>query len=105
MVRCYRLKSGEDVITTVEEKMGRSGLIFVKPSQIVLHATQTGFNVGLAPFLPFAEGHRIDVPNDSIMFSFEPTTQLANEYIRITSGIQIANSLPPEGERPKLSLV
>lgn len=118
-VRGVRLLSGEDLIGDLDEQALDAGLLFVnKPLQIVMGPGPNGqMSIGLAPFIPFKKGTRLDLPAQSILFVYDINEDLVKAYTQATSGIVLANAgdLPPErpaseqtpptGGRPKLHLM
>jgi hypothetical protein len=99
-VRGVRLLSGEDLIGDLDEESIEYGLLFVnKPLQIVMGPGPNGqMSIGLAPFIPFKKGTRLDLPASSVLFVYDINEDLVKAYTQATSSIVIAgaNELPPE---------
>ena len=88
-VKVFKMINGEELIaeihnyydTTVELK---------NPAQIMLQRTEGGMGVGIAPYMPYANGN-IQLYKNAIAADCDPDQNLVNEYNRIFgSGIQVA---------------
>ena len=75
-VKIARMTSGEQVIADVSEKL-EGGYTFKNPALLVPHGQG---QLGLAPWMPYAEPQGIDIPQDHVSFLVVPLTDLINEY-------------------------
>lgn len=94
-VKVLRLITGEDLISGIKERMEQSDVyILDNPAVIVAQKTETGVQVGLAPYLPLI-GEDVHLNKSSIVAEGRPDIQLENEYnSRFGSGIVVANTMP-----------
>lgn len=92
-LKLFKFISGEEAVgevvkdadTTVEIKNAVT---------LVYHQVAEGkMSVGFAPFMPYAEGD-IKLEKTSIAASAPPTEQIANEHLRVFSGIVLPGSSP-----------
>jgi len=93
-INCVRLVTGEDLIGNITWK--HSEVTVKNPAMIVvMQAGEGRFNIGLAPYLPYAKEKEFHFREDSVLTRFEPNIELRNEYSRIFgSGIVVANTVP-----------
>lgn len=88
MIKVFKLLNGEEIIAKVEP--AGVGYSLKDPAAIVIQQTEKGVGVGLAPYMPYANGD-IMLYSSSIGTEGSPTLAMENEYNRIFgSGIQIA---------------
>jgi len=88
-IKVFRLINGEEIISEVSSG-SEAGYFLEKPANIMMQQTAQGVGVGLAPYMPYAEG-KIFLNNSAIAAEASPEQQMKNEYNRIFgSGIQIA---------------
>lgn len=92
MISCIKLVTGEDIIG--EMTMHDTGKVTVKNAfaVVMVPAAQNQYTVGLAPFLPFASTKEMTYNREHVVLMFEPVSELANDYRRITGGIILAKS-------------
>lgn len=92
---CLKLQSGEEVIGEVFERNGVVTILKEVASIVMMPGQMQGqVGLGLMPFLPYAEGSKIEFSRAHIMVEFKPGTDMLNNYNRMFgSGIQIAKSL------------
>ena len=99
-VLCIKNILGEDLIGEVSTTMA-GDYIIERPFMIVITPNPSGngsFGVMMMPYLQFADEHKFTFPGGSILFSYEPSLELANRYRDIAgSGVVIA--------KPDLSIV
>ena len=88
-VKVFKLLNGEELIGEVYSEF--DGFIKLEnPAQIMLQQTQNGVGVGLAPYMPYVDGH-LRLNKSAVAAEGAPKVEMANEYNRIFgSGIQIA---------------
>jgi len=97
MVKIVRLINNEEVIGQIEET--RSGVTIKKGAVIV--PVGEG-QMAMVPWLPHSKTDSVTIPMDKVMFSFEPLTELANEYSsKLGSGLVVP---PPGSGIPNLQL-
>ena len=88
---CFKIIGGDDIIAKVLDD-AIDHFVVENPAAIVLQRGQDGqVGVGLAPWLPFAEGGRVTIAKSALAARCDIDTNLRNEYSRLFSdGIQIA---------------
>lgn len=95
-VKVFRLITGEDLISNLKERMEQTNDVYIldNPAVIIAQKTETGVQVGLAPYLPLI-GEDVHLNKSSIVAEGRPDIQLENEYnSRFGSGIVVANTMP-----------
>lgn len=102
MIQCIRLSTGDDIIGELEHNSLADTYTIKEPLSIIVMPTgNNNFTVGLAPFLPFTEktgsGRTFTFKGQHVLTTYEPSTELRNEYSRITGGIVLA--------KPELGLI
>lgn len=95
MIKVFKLINGEELISKVSNSYADDSYYTLdRPASIMLQQTQQGVNVGLAPYMPYANSE-IRLNKSAIASESTPDVQMENEYNRIFgSGIQIANTMP-----------
>ena len=81
-IKIVRLKSGEEILCD----LGVSGDKYVLKLPAVIIPTGDG-NIGFAHWLPYARNEAVQISTKYVVFIVDPTTQLANEYIKMHSNI------------------
>jgi hypothetical protein len=86
------LISGEELIGSITA--GSDAGYFVEgTATIMLQQTEKGIGVGLAPYMPYAEGEKIYLFKHAIASEADPAVAMRNEYSRMFgSGIEIASA-------------
>lgn len=88
-VKVFKMINGEEIIAEVFNYFDRH-IELKNPAQIMLQRTETGMGVGIAPYMPYADGN-IDLIKTAVSAECIPDQNLINEYNRIFgAGIQIA---------------
>lgn len=82
-VKIVRLTSGEELLCTIVDET-QTEITIEDPTIII--PTQDR-NIGLAPWLPYAEADKVTIRRDSVMFIVAPVGQLAEQYRSIHSKI------------------
>ncbi len=82
-VKIVRLTSGEEILCTVSNET-ESHITMEDPTIII--PTQDR-NIGLAPWLPYAESDKVTIRRDAVVFIVDPVNQLAEQYRSIHSKI------------------
>lgn len=82
-VKIVRLTSGEELLCTIVDET-QDSITIGDPTIII--PTQDR-NIGLAPWLPYAESEKVTVRRDSVVFIIAPVEQLAEQYRSIHSKI------------------
>jgi len=91
-VKIFRLVSGEELIGKWENDNDDS-IDVENPAVIVLNPSQQGVQMGLMPFMAYAQDKIINFKKSHIVATCAVETPLLNEYNRIFgSGIEIANA-------------
>lgn len=74
------LTSGMEVLSDVEDK--GDTLLLKHPTHIAVgHNPQTGqVDVHMAPLLPLGAHKEITIPKTSVLFSYEPVTDIKNKF-------------------------
>ena len=75
-VKILRLTSGEQLISDVTEKI--EGGYTLKNPAMLIPAGQG--QLGLAPWMPYADTQALELPASEVSFVVEPVTDLKNEY-------------------------
>lgn len=90
-IAVIKLITGEEIIGEIEIQPTHVSLTNVGVVQLV--PTQTGVGMSLYPFAPYAEESHFSFKNEHIITSFEPSTDLRNNYNKMFgTGIQIVKS-------------
>jgi hypothetical protein len=88
-LRLFKLISGEEVVGKVVNETD-SVVELDNAVALVYHQVAEGkMSVGFAPFMPYAEG-AVKLKQTSVAASAPPTDQIAQEHIRVFSGIVVA---------------
>ncbi len=82
-VKIVRLTSGEELLCTIVDETTNEVTI---GDPTIIIPTQDR-NIGLAPWLPYAESEKVTVRRDCIVFTVDPVEQLAEQYRSIHSKI------------------
>lgn len=90
-IKVFKLISGEELIGGVTA--GSDAGYFVEDAAtIMLQQTEKGIGVGLAPYMPYADG-KVYLFKHAIASEAEPAVAMRNEYSRMFgSGIEIASA-------------
>ena len=92
MIKIVKLVTGEDIITEISAYPEKSTYELSSPASIVLQKTEQGVGVGLAAFMPYADGV-VTLTESAVVAMGEPAVELRNEYSRLFgSGIQLMDS-------------
>ena len=84
-IQIVKLTTGEDIIGDLSEQEieGRGFILVDKPAIIMMMpkpGSDTEFGVGLAPYAPFAEGHRVPFFPAHIVSIYDPSKEMLNSY-------------------------
>jgi len=82
-VKLMRLNSGEEILCTIisqDEKQAR-----IEDPTVIIPTEDR--NIGLAPWMPYAQTNGMVIKTDYIAFTVEPHPQLAEQYRSIHSKI------------------
>ena len=78
----------------VSEDFGQGHYVVNEPASVMLQERDGGVGVGIAPYMPYAEG-KVNIRINAIAAEAEADQKLVNEYNRLFgSGIVIANVIP-----------
>jgi hypothetical protein len=91
-VKVFKMINGEEIISEVLENLSATpGTYSLKsPATIVMQQTEKGVGVGIAPYMPYADG-TVVLYKSAIASEGKPDVKMENEYSRLFgSGIQIA---------------
>jgi hypothetical protein len=90
-VKVFKMISGEEIISEVKETIQVSDTYeLTSPATIVMQQTEKGVGVGIAPYMPYADG-QVVLYKSAIASEGNPDIKMENEYRRLFgSGIQIA---------------
>lgn len=92
-VKIFKMNNGEVVIGEVVAT-NHDHYEIKSPANIGLQQTDSGVQVGIAEYMPYAAGN-VTLRFSAIASEADPEQKLANEYNRLYgSGIVIANTLP-----------
>lgn len=87
----YKLVSGEELVGEVVQTSEHSVEVKNAVTLVYQQMAEGKMSVGFAPFMPYAEG-KIEIRNSAIAAAAPPTDQIANEHMRVFSGIVIASA-------------
>ena len=82
-VKLMRLNSGEEILCTIisqDEKQVR-----IEDPTVIIPTEDR--NIGLAPWMPYAQTNGMSIKTDYVAFTVEPHPQLAEQYRSIHSKI------------------
>jgi hypothetical protein len=92
-VKIFKMINGEVMMGDITD-VNPDYYIVNEPASVMLQERDGGVGVGIAPYMPYAEG-KITIRTTAIAAEGEPDQKLTNEYSRIFgSGIVIANVIP-----------
>lgn len=92
-VKVFKMINGEEIISTVESET-ETMYVLDQPAAIRLQKTDSGVGIGLAPFMPYAEG-TVVLHASGVAAVGNPEPNLENEYRRLFgSGIEIVSAMP-----------
>lgn len=77
-VRIVRLVNSEEIIGQVEEKKNS---VTIKNGAIIVPAGEG--RMALVPWLPHSSQESVEILKDKVLYTFEPLTELANQYSSI----------------------
>jgi len=90
-VKVFKMINGEEIISKVESET-ETTFVLDQPAVIRLQKTDSGVGIGLAPFMPYADG-AVVLQASGVACSGNPEPNLENEYRRIFgSGIEIVSA-------------
>jgi len=94
-VKIFKMINGEVIMADiVSEDFGQGHYVVNEPASVMLQERDGGMGVGIAPYMPYAEG-RVNIRLNAIAAEADADQKLANEYNRLFgSGIVIANVIP-----------
>lgn len=94
-VKIFKMINGEVIMADiVSEEYGSGYYVVNEPALVMLQERDGGMGVGIAPYMPYAEG-KVNIRLNAIAAEAEADQKLANEYNRLFgSGIVIANVIP-----------
>lgn len=82
-VKIVRMNSGEEVLCTIKSMDDQS--VTIEDPTIIIPTQDR--NIGLAPWMPYAESSTIVIKQSFIAFIISPVEQLAEQYRNIHSKI------------------
>ena len=94
-VKIFKMINGEVIMADiVREEIGQGYFIVNEPASVMLQERDGGVGVGIAPYMPYAEG-KVNIRLNAIAAEADADQKLVNEYNRLFgSGIVIANVIP-----------
>lgn len=93
-LQCLKLVTGEEIIGDVSKLSDGSIKVKNAAAIVMMPGASNKVNLGLVPFLPYAEDDTFTFDHVHIILLYKPATDLINNYNRIFgSGIQIASAL------------
>jgi hypothetical protein len=94
-VKIFKMINGEVIMADiVSEDFGQGHYVVNEPASVMLQERDGGMGVGIAPYMPYAEG-KVQIRLNAIAAEADADQKLANEYNRLFgSGIVIANVIP-----------
>ena len=94
-VKIFKMINGEVMMGDVDDvHVNPEYYMINEPASVMLQERDGGVGVGIAPYMPYAEGN-IKIRTTAIAAEGEPDQKLVNEYNRLFgSGIVIANVIP-----------
>ena len=94
-VKIFKMINGEVIMADiVSEQFGSGYYVVNEPASVMLQERDGGVGVGIAPYMPYAEG-RVNIRLNAIAAEADADQKLVNEYNRLFgSGIVIANVIP-----------
>jgi hypothetical protein len=94
-VKIFKMINGEVIMADiVREEIGQGYYIVNEPASVMLQERDGGVGVGIAPYMPYAEG-KVNIRLNAIAAEADADQKLVNEYNRLFgSGIVIANVIP-----------
>ena len=94
-VKIFKMINGEVIMADiVSEEYGSGYYVVNEPALVMLQERDGGMGVGIAPYMPYAEG-KVTIRLNAIAAEAQADQKLANEYNRLFgSGIVIANVIP-----------
>ena len=91
-VRVFKLINGEELISSSKMNIQGNAYVLDKPAVIMIQQTEQGVGVGVAPYMPYAQGE-VTLYLAAIASEGLPDVKMENEYSRIFgSGIQLASA-------------
>lgn len=82
-IKLVRLHSGEEILCTITS-MNRDNIVIEDVTVIIPTEDR---NIGLAPWMPYAQTNGMSIKTDYVAFTVEPHPQLAEQYRSIHSKI------------------
>ena len=94
-VKIFKMINGEvNMAEIVSEQFGSGYYVVNEPASVMLQERDGGVGVGIAPYMPYAEG-KVTIRLNAIAAEADADQKLVNEYNRLFgSGIVIANVIP-----------
>ena len=94
-VKIFKMINGEVIMADiVSEDFGQGHYVVTEPASVMLQERDGGVGVGIAPYMPYAEG-KVTIRLNAIAAEADADQKLVNEYNRLFgSGIIIANVIP-----------
>ena len=87
-IKMYKLNTSEVVVCNEIEEYDETHSSVKKPLQLLVSPGPEGFQMALIPWM----SHETFLRNDSIIAYCDAPPQVEQQYIKMTTGIQIAQS-------------
>lgn len=89
-MKLIRLTTGEEIIATIKEDAFEQDSITVEDPIILLPAGEG--KLGMAAFIPYADGSPITIDKRHVMFMTNPNDDLRRQVLKITTGLEVPTS-------------
>lgn len=90
-LKLFKFISGEEAVANVVKETATTVEINNAVTLVYHQVAEGKMSVGFAPFMPYADGD-ISLEKTAIAASAPPTEQIANEHLRVFSGIVLPGS-------------
>lgn len=92
MIKCFRLITGEDVISEVKEQPDTNSIIASGAFRIVMHQTQQGLGMSLVPLVFANPEAELEIEKSKILYFYSAEDEIVSQYRQFTTGLVTPSS-------------
>lgn len=92
MIKCFRLITGEDIISEVQEKPEINSVVASSAFRIVMHQTQQGLGMSLMPLVFANPEADLEIEKSKILYFYTAEEEIVSQYRQFTTGLVTPSS-------------
>lgn len=92
MIKCFRLITGEDVISEVKEHADNTSIVASSAFRIVMHQTQQGLGMSLMPLVFANPEADLEIEKSKILYFYSAEEEIVSQYRQFTTGLVTPSS-------------